>query len=331
MRPTLRRGMLISRMQSSIPASGAASCSLSVPGVVAAAVAARANLQRSVDYVLLHEGYDVDGDTPAASLNPPTVLTAVAAWERFVGDLKGVSLGDEWTASGRYQSRLSDCYLVRPPHPSEPHTPDQTVTGEAARLLLQITGSSDVLDHLCLKVISSWSGARPRFGVANGLGLRPASYRRTTVSGVSDPLTVGEAVYQSVQLRNAVAHSYLPAMSTPRPRQPKKRTKGQSAQSLPAQHWLDDPDEFFWRSDKKDGLSVQAGCARGVLALFIQLIDQVLIGIAASALNELDKQAIMRARPPAEWFNSTVPAGSRRGIDYDAQLWRGNRLIRVHQ
>ena len=94
-------------------------------------------------------------------------------------------------------------------------------------------------------------------------------------------------------------------------------------------HWLDDPAQLFWLSDKKDGLSVQAGLARGVLALFIQLIDQCIVAIAGALDEAYDRNTVLGFRLPQEWFGPVYPQKSRRGLDSDVRLWRGQDLARL--
>ena len=209
-----------------------------------AARAARRNLQHAVDFVVLHEDYEVDGPSPASSLNPPTVLAAVAAWERFIADITGLAHGHDWMGSGRYGNQLAGCYLVRPRRRDEEATRDQTLAGDAARVIVGLTGSAHVLDRLSVHVITGWSGATPRFAKKDGLGLRDHDYLRPRDEWES--LTVGEAVYQSVKLRNAIAHSYLPAVV-----EQGLASAIESPQGKPEDaHWLNDPAQLFWLSTR---------------------------------------------------------------------------------
>lgn len=283
-----------------------------------AADAAHANLQRAVDFVVLHEAYTVDGPSPAASLNEPTVLVAVATWERFIGDLVAIAKGLAPPDPARHRSSLAGAYLVRPRYTGETAEPDETVPGDAARLLAGMLSSTRPLDSFHVRLVHNWSGATPRFHHSFGIGLRGKDYRRPDPAERWDRLTTGEVVYQAIKLRNAIAHRYIPRM-------------GDALPSLKPEdsHWLNDPAQVFWLSDKKDGLSVQAGLARGVLALFIQLIDQCIVAIAGVLDEPYDQNAVLGFRLPQEWFGPVYPQESRRGLNSDVQLWRGQDLIRL--
>lgn len=294
-----------------------------VPALQEAAKAVRENLQRGVDFVIVHEAYRVAGPSPAAALNQPTVLAAVAAWERFVDDLTAIgSSRKREEGAPRRRGQLAGAYLVRPRHTGEVAGPDETLPGDAARVLTGLLGDPEPLGLLRARVVYNWTGATPRFNEATGLGLREVGYRRSIgVDDAWDALTIGETVYQAVKLRNAIAHSYLPRMD-----EPTKPTDKLTPEDV---HWLNMPSQMFWRSDKSDGLSVQAGCARGVLALFIQLVDQVIVALAGTQSERRPRDAILRHRMPGAWFGSTYTADNRRGLEQDVHLWRGKELLRL--
>lgn len=296
-----------------------------VPHLREAAEMAGVNLQRAVDFVVLHEAYTVASPSPAAALNEPTVLVAVAAWERFMGDLTAIAQGAHWQGSGRHPSSVMGANLVRPRHKSEAAGRDETVPGDAARVLTGLLGATGPLDRFRIRLVYDWRGATPRFTDAVGIGLRDRDYRRSAYPDEPwEHLTIGEVVYQSIKLRNAIAHSYLPRMGDA------LSTGGVSATQKPEDtHWLNAPSQLFWQSDKKDGLSVQAGCARGVLALFIQLIDQCIVALAGGLNGLHDRTEVLHYRLPEEWFGTTYPEKSRRGLDRDVQLWRGKKLTRL--
>jgi hypothetical protein len=291
-----------------------------------AAKAAQDNLSRGIDYVILHELQDVNGPGPAAALNEPTVLAAVAAWERFCADIAVFASGDEWRGTGRSTSNSTMAQLVVPPPRAQGQgRTDATVYGAAARRVVGLTGSTDVIDGLDLMVLRSWRGSRPDFRRMHGLPLRPTDYRRPVEwdDQQGDPLGTGEVVYQAFKLRHAVAHRFLPQMGDGSPQ------AGNGRQRLTDDHWLNDPGQQFWLSDKKDGLSVQAGCARGLLALVIQLVDHVIAGVAHAQGDPEASRTIMASRLPAEWFTRTYPAGTRKTVHTDLELWRGKTLTRV--
>jgi hypothetical protein len=296
-----------------------------VPYLQEAAESARVNLQRAVDFVILHEPYTVSGPSPAAALNEPTVLFTVGAWERFVADLGVIARAKPWQGSGRHESSLAGAYLIRPRNTDEAAGPDQTVPGDAARVLAGMLGDTGPLGRLRMRVVYDWRGAAPRFADHTGVGLRARDYHRPVNPGEPwENLTTGEVVYQAIKLRSALAHRSLPRMGDP------PSPAGNGAKPKPeASHWLNLPGQLFWLSDKNDGLSVQAGCARGVLALFIQLIDQVVVMLAGTLTEPENRAAVLRYRLPEEWFGATYPAACRRGLEQDVQLWRGKKLRRL--
>ena len=159
-------------------------------------------------------------------------------------------------------------------------------------------GDTGPLGRLRMRVVYDWRGAAPRFADHTGVGLRARDYHRPVNPGEPwENLTTGEVVYQAIKLRSALAHRYLPRMGDP------PSPAGNGAKPKPeASHWLNLPGQLFWLSDKNDGLSVQAGCARGVLALFIQLIDQVVVMLAGTLTEPENRAAVLRYRLPEEWF-----------------------------
>lgn len=66
-----------------------------------------------------------------------------------------------------------------------------------------------------------------------------------------------------------------------------------------------------------------------MLALFVQLIDQFIVAVAAAQGSTKARKTILAERLPGEWFTTVYPAGSRRSVDRDLHLWRGKKLIRV--
>jgi hypothetical protein len=80
---------------------------------------------------------------------------------------------------------------------------------------------------------------------------------------------------------------------------------------------LKDP---YWKSDA-DSHTIQAGWARAVLALFLQLTDQAIAAIAAEA--GFPQPDVYRL--PEEWFLSEAPAGLR-GVREPNVLWGGHAL-----
>ncbi len=83
---------------------------------------------------------------------------------------------------------------------------------------------------------------------------------------------------------------------------------------------LKDP---YWKSDA-DSHTIQAGWARAVLALFLQLTDQAIAAIAAEA--GFPQPDLYRF--PEEWFLDEAPAGLR-GVSEPNILWGGYALTYV--
>ncbi|WP_147427256.1 hypothetical protein [Micromonospora globbae] len=68
----------------------------------------REGFEDALDLVLIHNEREVRGRQPRASLNPLIVLLSVAAWERFVIDLKAIARG-HFEAAGVYdETRQND-------------------------------------------------------------------------------------------------------------------------------------------------------------------------------------------------------------------------------
>ncbi len=304
----------------------------SIPHLIESIQETTRTLQAGIDLVVTHELYrPFGGQTPVSAVNPPTVLIAVAAWERFCGDLAVIAHQDSWLGPNN-SCYLADSYLLRPPTKADPGFRagwDATVNGNAANVLVGLTGSRDILDAINVKLVHNWRGSRPILRKANGPGLRDQDYSRPDLEDQVTPRhTIGEVVYQSVKLRSAVAHSYIPAMGIDPSVAPYTRNSKKEPDENNFTHWLDRPKEQFWLSNKADGLSVQSGCARGVLALFIQLIDNVIVGLANSRENDEDRQLILSARLPEVWFTRTYPGGTQPGVPTDLSLWRGQFLTR---
>lgn len=82
---------------------------------------------------------------------------------------------------------------------------------------------------------------------------------------------------------------------------------------------LQDP---YWKSDA-DSHTIQAGWARTVLSLFLQLTDQAIASIAAQAGFPQPKRYSL----PPEWFLAEAPEGLR-GTKEPNVLWGGYALMR---
>ena len=123
-------------------------------------------------------------------------------------------------------------------------------------------------------------------------GKSPRSVRK--LHGSCDIAQLAEQADAWIRLRNSVAHRCM-------------------AQDLK------DP---YWKSDA-DSHTIQAGWARAVLALFLQLTDQAIAAIAAEA--GFPQPELYRL--PGEWFLDEAPAGLR-GVEEPNVLWGGYALMR---
>ncbi|MGW5647975.1 hypothetical protein [Saccharopolyspora sp. NPDC003762] len=94
-----------------------------------------------------------------------------------------------------------------------------------------------------------------------------------------------------ITLRNKVAHRCMPQITDP-----------------------------YFDSDAASP-TIQAGWARTVLAVFLQLTNQTIVAIAAEARFERPEQYLL----PAAWFAAETPAGLR-GVQHPGALWGGHEL-----
>lgn len=124
-------------------------------------------------------------------------------------------------------------------------------------------------------------------------GTRPQVARE--LSGTA-PVELADQVDAWIRLRNAVAHRAL------------------------AQDEAAGP---YFESDAANSHTIQAGWARTVLAVFLQLTDQAIVAVAAAA----GFARATRHRLPAQWFAGDPPAVLR-GVTEPGALWGGYALHR---
>ncbi len=149
--------------------------------LAAAFSSARGSLGEAVDLVILHNEREVRGRQPRASLNPVTVLLAVAAWERLVADLAALTSGAIWTGPGS----------TKPP-------PGAAQLNVALKTLGPASGSQ-LPQMWRVRIFENYRGKRPTAG--------------RIVHGV-DP-ALAKAVSQWVGLRHAVAHRAFAQHASP--------------------------------------------------------------------------------------------------------------------
>lgn len=138
--------------------------------------AARVDLGEALDLVLIHNERDVRGTQPRSSLNPVTVLLAVAAWERLIADVDHLASSKLWAGPGAGRS----------PHRAARLDVAARVLGAASGGLLP--------DGWRVRAHENWRGKTPT---------------RPVVLAGTDP-QLSDLVDDYVDLRHAVAHrAYL--------------------------------------------------------------------------------------------------------------------------
>jgi hypothetical protein len=156
---------------------------------------ARAGLSNALDLILVHNERSVRGPQPRASLNPLTLLLAMAAWERFVTDLALISRG-QFTNVGETSAERGGAYLA--------------MHGGAAAKVLDAASGGRVAARLNIRSFDGWRGAAPtspqdRIGAAifqdidAAIGVRNAIAHRTLPRDALNPYWRGDAKSHTVQ------------------------------------------------------------------------------------------------------------------------------------
>jgi len=233
---------------------------------------AREALGEAIDLLLLHNERQVRGNQPRKSLNPVTVLLAVAAWERFVVDIRALSgqSRSSWQGPGF----------------------DRQIGGVAelakAAPVLNVASAGRLPEAWRIQVFQGWRGKTPTHA---------ATVRGATNPGLHQD-QLAAAVLDYIKLRHSVAHRAYP-------------------QHAYTGSW--------WDGDAV-GDTVQAGAARGALAVFLQLIQQSIQAITAALIANgslVDRDAVAL---PTWWFRTDPPAGVR-GVASPGRLWGTTDLI----
>ncbi|MFI5938011.1 hypothetical protein [Actinoplanes sp. NPDC051494] len=231
-------------------------------------------------------------DRQRSFLNPGTVLCAVSTWERFVHDLVDASSTARW--SMRDTGWNEDSSLPWPGSRGD-------LKGEDARRhrcridqrLLDLEVLKTPLTVLWdVQVATSWRGADP------------TRWRRVgfTVGDV-DGDELRQAMLGAKSARDAAAHRLYFKKAHQALGLMKAGTTPDEADFL---DWC-----YVWQSDNtvKSGAdgsgepmgrpTIQSGYARGVVGLFLQLVDQTIAAVDAHQDWNIRSRAI-----PAEWFAS---------------------------
>jgi hypothetical protein len=277
-------------------------------GLVAAA--ARENLGAAIDMILIHNEKEVRGRQPRASLNRAIVVTAIGAWDRFVADTRHAftSTDPRW-GSGLDPSNFGDLYAQR------------------SAELLTAAGATEPFfwQRLCLVAATNWSGVRMRC-METLTGDQP---------GQRSGLTFSQHLNQWVTVRNALAHGSIRELlrqvnAPPKRTDPRILAAYTSASGKRYRLWESDAVGTASRhgEDRLRGATIQSGCARGCLALVIQVIDWLIVDICCAHGRAWDAEDL---RLPASWFQRRLPSPFRSATpDGHAHwtLWGGPKLNR---
>jgi len=283
----------------------------------ALALQARGGFRECLKMIELHRQERARG-----FLNPGIVLTAVATWERFILDLVWASRVQDWTieTDAGWERKL-DSVVPWPGSRAERNAysqatgahcvDDELINSQVLPAGIRLT------DAWVLRVATSWRGADP-------LGWRLASFGSLPHEDNRDIIV--QAMLGARSARDAVAHRlYYKKAREARGH----RDKTMSDEDIDQRDWC-----YVWQSDNtaKSGHSrddddepypgrptIQHGYARGVLALFLQLVD-ITIEVVRSQHGWTAKPSPL----PSEWFYQTI----RSGPCEDMMLWGGQGLLR---
>jgi hypothetical protein len=242
-------------------------------------------LRDCLSLVALH-----DRDRQRSFLNPSTVICAVSTWERFIQDLVDASSRTDWSA--RDTGWNEDGALPWPGSRGDlkgeqarghRHRVDQRLL-DTEVLRTPLTGLWNVL------VATSWKGADP------------TGWRRVGFTvGEPEGDELRQAMLGAKSARDAAAHRLYFKKAHQAQGLVKATTTPEEADFL---DWC-----YVWQSDNtvKSGASasgepmgrptIQSGYARGVVALFLQLVDQTVAAVDAHQGWDVRSRTI-----PAEWF-----------------------------
>ena len=243
-----------------------------------------------------------------AFLNPGIVVTAVATWERFIVDTCLASTDPNW--------RIEDTGWDR--------TYDPTVPWPGSRADRQAHNPEHHVDKVLVSngVLSSPLTASWRLHVATSYwGADPTEWRWADYSRVPHQQNrdlIREAVLGAKSARDAAAHRlcYKKAREAQG-----YRTVGMTPSQVDQRDWC-----YVWQSDNTYKAStekptIQHGYSRGVVALFIQMVD-----ITIERIREQHSWVSKNSQLPEDWFYGTMPAGQEPCVGMT--LWNGEELFR---
>jgi hypothetical protein len=263
------------------------------------ALAARAGFRDCLSMIALH-----GADRGRAFLNPGTVVNAVATWERFALDLIAASRHHDWSISQAGWDEREYSKAAPWPDSRADRDPRRRIPAQPGHALDVLLHDSAVLDTALtarwqLFVPTSWRGADPT-------GWRFASYG---LAPNEDADLIRRAILGAKSARDAASHRlYF-----------KKAAEAQGIRR-PDDDVQDDEHVdwcYVWQSDntcKKTDTegqedypgrpTIQSGYVRGVVAVFLQLVDQ-----SIAVVQQHHGWTSRDSRLPAEWFNACVPYG----------------------
>lgn len=279
------------------------------------ALDARTGLRECLQMIELH-----DRDSQRAFLNPSIVLTAVATWERFIVDTCSASETSDWRIEDTGWERAYDSTVPWPGgsadrdsltrHPrSHDHHVDEVLIRNGAM-------TSPLTSSWVLHVATSWWGADPTEWCWAEYTASPAADNRDVIRA---------AMLGAKSARDAAGHRLYY----------KKARQAQGYRTNLPDSEVDQRDWcYVWQSDNPDKSrraertpenpspgrpTIQHGYARGVVALFIQLVD-----ITIASIREHQGWITKNSQLPSEWFGKTISSGLCAGMT----LWNGHELWR---
>lgn len=269
--------------------------------------ATRWNVRAALDLIFIHAEKEVHGRQPRASLNPLTVLSAAAAYERFFGDLYAAAKD----SSKDWKPGYSNVGLGKDVIPGLRHESTGKAVRTGRQWLPESLGKALREARVVHDLTSYWE-----MWMAEGwFGASPTDWAFKKYS--EDPEAFSRALHDARHARDGAAHFLIPTAAA--------RSKvGFEPILIPdgslfakrKKTW-----DYGWDGDAKSD-TVQSGFARGATALFIQLIDSSIVAVADS-----HNWSSATYRLPEGWFAAEVPSSDSRYAR--AQFWGGQALHRV--
>jgi hypothetical protein len=277
--------------------SGPALGNLSAERFAKVCKATRWNVRTALDLIFIHAEKEVRGRQPRASLNPLTVLSAAAAYERFFTDLyaaakdpASVNDQDRWEP-GRSKTEIRSHW-----------NPDTLATE-----LQNVKAVGNLTGYWSAWMADGWFGASPTDWTFRKYSEEPGAFHQALQDVHNARNGAAHFILPKVADRSKIGYEPVPVEDGLFPAKLRKREKHEWA--------------YGWDSDAKSD-TVQSGFARGATAFIIQLIDSSVVAVADHGGWSAGKH-----RLPAGWFAAEVPGSDSRYAG--AQFWGGHALHRV--